>query len=158
MGSASRWLLSLFDMSFLDHIATSNFIPTLQRLIFCRDTFSPFLAPLTVKNLPIIILNVLIYLVNLPVCGRSAIFIDPPPSHNSILNFKTIYVEARLSPLVHLFTDPLLRRWLLLEHCRGEFCSPKPPFQSLGSASTPQCFLLLPWTPASSCLASDAPY
>lgn len=99
VGSASRWLLSFFDMSFLDHIATSNFIPTLQRLIFCRDTFSPFLAPLTVKNLPMIILNVLTYLVNLPVCGRSAIFIDPPPSHNSVLNFKTMYVEALLSPL-----------------------------------------------------------
>lgn len=51
VGSASRWLLSLFDMSFLDHIATSNFIPTLQRLIFCRDTFSPFLAPLNSEKL-----------------------------------------------------------------------------------------------------------
>lgn len=41
MGSPSRWLLGLFDMSFIDHIASFNFTPTLQRL----TTFSPFLAP-----------------------------------------------------------------------------------------------------------------
>ena len=49
-----------------------------------KPHFFPFLYLLTVGNLPIVILNLLTYLISLPVCGRSAVSVDPPPPHSSI--------------------------------------------------------------------------
>lgn len=162
MGPPSRWLGSFWHVIHCNHNCYLQFHSHITEM---NHIFSLLAPPQIWKACLLLVLNVLTYLVSLPLCGWSAIFIDPPPPQ-FWFELQTIYVEA-LSPKfdsyiaqhVHLFIGTLLRHWHpLLEHCQGEFCSPnhRPRAWALSPRHSVSSFTMDPFCP--SCLDSDTSY